>query len=389
MTETFPTDQIYCDYAATAPLRQLVQETMLAAGQLPGNPSSIHQSGQVAKVLLERARKTAADALGAEPREIVFTSGGTEANNTVFPGVLGSGDHVVTTLVEHPSVNRPLERLEPLGVTVTQVAPDENGTIQAQDIEAAMRPNTRLISVMCVNNETGALADLDALGDVASRHGAFLHTDAVQALGKTPLDVNRSGIHFLSASAHKIGGPKGTGLLYVRKGTPFHQLITGGSQENSHRGGTENIAGAAGFARAIELAAAEYEQLHARLADFRKILLSHLDGGNLSYKVNGTGTVPGIINLRFPGVNGQALVMNLDGRGYAVSYGSSCASGSAEPSHVLLAMGLTVAEATSAIRLSFGYATTREEVLGVAAALSETVSKMQGDRLHVSEAIGG
>ena len=385
MPDTLPPNQIYCDYAATAPLRPEVQETMLQAGQLPGNPSSIHRSGQVAKVLLERARQTAADALGAEPREIVFTSGGTEANNTVFPGLLGSGDHVVTSMTEHPSVQRPLERLEPLGISVTQVAPQANGMIQAEDIEAALRPNTRLISVMCVNNETGAVADLDALGDVARRHGLLLHTDAVQALGKTPLDVNRSGIHFLSASAHKIGGPKGTGLLYARKGTPFHNLIAGGSQENSHRGGTENVAGIAGFARAIEIAMAEYGELHSRLIGFRKILLGDLDEGNLSYKVNATGAIPGIVNLQFPGVNGQALVMNLDGRGYAVSYGSSCASGSSEASHVLLAMGLTQAEATSAIRVSFGYATTREEVLGVAAALGDIVGKLQGDSLHAGK----
>ena len=204
----------------------------------------------------------------------------------------------------------------------------------------------------------------------------------MQALGKTPLDVNRSGIHFLSASAHKIGGPKGTGLLYARKGTPFHNLIAGGSQENSHRGGTENVAGIAGFARAIDIAMAEYEELHSRLIGFRKILLSDLDDGNLRYNVNGTGTIPGIVNLQFPGINGQALVMNLDGRGYAVSYGSSCASGSSEASHVLLAMGLTKAEASSAIRVSFGYATTREEVLGVAAALGDIVGKLQGDSLH-------
>lgn len=363
------TGQIYCDYSATAPLRPEVQTVMDAAGRLVGNPSSIHRAGQAARVALERARQSIAGLIGARSREIVFTSGGTEANNSVILGALEPGDHVVTSQIEHPSVHRPLERMAGFGIDVTQVAPAPTGEIPLSAVEAALRPNTRLISVMAVNNETGVGNNIAALGELAAAHSILLHTDAVQALGKAPLNVKDLGVHFLSAAAHKIGGPRGVGLLYVREGTPYRSLISGGEQENNHRGGTENVMGAAGFAKALELAVAEQDLLADRLTEFRERFLASLTQNGVDFRVNGSGGLPAVINLQFPGMGGQPMVVNLDGEGVASSYGSSCASGTTEASHVLLAMGLSAEAASESIRISFGFGTTAEEVDAVAAAI--------------------
>ncbi|UCD37989.1 MAG: cysteine desulfurase [Fidelibacterota bacterium] len=365
----------YCDYAATAPLRPEVRVDMeRVETELYGNPSSIHQPGQAAKVALERARTSIAKILSAQPEEIIFTSGGTEANNLALVGVLKPGDHVVTTMIEHPSVLRPLERLMGWGVEVTSVAPSPSGDIPVSQVAEAIRPDTRLISVMGVNNETGVANDLDALGTLAAERNILLHTDAVQAFGKLPVHVKHSNIHFLSASAHKIGGPKGVGLLYARQGIPFDPLHLGGSQENQHRGGTENVAGIVGFARAAELAEEERAELHDRLTQYRQLLLEKMAGEGIPFYVNGADGYPGIINLRFPEIPGHTLVINLDLENIAASYGSSCASGSARSSHVLLAMGLATKEAEQSLRISFGYGTTEVEVMNVADALIRLVS---------------
>ena len=368
--------QVYCDYAATAPLRPEVQAALAEAGRLEGNPSSIHRAGQTAKVHLERARSSIAAALGVEPREIIFTSGGTEANNTVFAGLLQPGDHVVTSAIEHPCVHRPLERLAKFGITFSAVAPDASGAVRPGDLEQALRPETRLISLMAVNNETGVINDLAGVGELAAQHNILFHTDAVQAFGKMPLNATELGVHFLAASAHKIGGPKGMGLLLARSGTPFTPLLAGGSQENSHRGGTENLAGAIGFAKALELALAEQAELHQRQSGIRKAFLATLDRNAVHYRVNGKGAYPGVINIHLPGIGGQAMVMNMDAEGFAISYGSSCASGTAEPSHVLLAMGLTEHQAAESVRFSFGYGSTETQAKDAAAAVSRVVARM-------------
>ncbi len=368
---------IYCDYSASAPLRAEVRAaTAEIDDHIIGNASSIHQPGQAARVALERARKTVARSIGAQPREIIFTSGGTEANNTVLWGLLKAGDHVVTSLIEHPSVQGPLKRLQEQGVTVTQVSPAATGEILVGEVAKAIRSNTRLITVMAVNNETGVVNDLTALGTLATEQGVLFHTDAVQALGKLPIDVARSGIHFLSASAHKLGGPKGVGLLYARQMIPFQPRQLGGSQENGHRGGTENVAGAVGFAKALELAVEEQETLYQRHSAFRKAFLRVLTEDQTSFSINGSGSCPGIINIHLPGIAGHALVMNLDAEGVAVSYGSACASGTPKPSHVLLAMGLDEEAASQSVRISFGYGTTEAEVHTVARILVRVVARM-------------
>jgi len=354
-----------------------------------GNASSIHRPGQAARVALERARKTLAQALGAATREIIFTSGATESNNLVLFGLFGDrlspGDHVVTSRIEHPSVLRPLERLVKWGVEVSMVAPEPTGEISSGRVAEALRPNTRLISMMAANNETGVLNDVAALGALAADRGILFQTDAVQAFGRVALDVAASGIHFLSASAHKLGGPKGVGLLYARKDVPLETLHLGGSQENNHRGGTENVSGAIGFARAAEITLQQRQTLWHRLAHYRETFLSELDQLGVAHRVNGDNGYPGIINLRFPpaavgtpenqpdDAYGQSLMMNLDLNGVAVSYGSACASGSVEPSGVLMAMGLSEAQAARSLRFSFGYATTEQEVLAVAHLVHEVV----------------
>ncbi len=376
---------IYCDYAASGPIRPQVLAAMDQAARLPGNPSSIHRPGQVARVALERARRTVARVIAAQSGEVVFTSGGTEANNTVLLGILRPGDHVVTSQIEHPSVSKPLEALAKRGVEVTTVAPATSGEVPVEAVASACRPNTRLISVMAVNNETGVTNDLAALGALAAERGLLLHSDAVQAFGKLPLDVNAWGVHFLAASAHKIGGPKGVGLLYIRQGTSLASLIWGGSQEHGQRGGTENLAGVVGFAEASDLALAEQQELTGRLTTFRARFLERLTRAGIEYKINGADPYPGVLNIRFPGVPGQALVMNLDSAGLAVSYGSSCASGSTQASHVLTAMGLSPQTAEESVRISLGYDTSAADVEVAAGIVIAVVARMIGTPLQPSD----
>ncbi len=378
-------DLIYCDYAATGPLRPEVQDAMAAAQLLPGNPSSIHRPGQEARVALERARREVARAINAPPKAIRFTSGGTEANNTVLAGLLRSGDHVVTSQIEHPSVSVPLEALERSGVQVTAVPADSSGRVPLESIAAACRPETRLISIMTVNNETGAINDLAAVGKLAAERGVLVHTDAVQAFGKLPIDAPAWGVHFLAASAHKIGGPKGVGLLFIRPGTNLPPMILGGSQENGGRGGTENVAGAVGFAEAALLAVAEQTEFISRLTQYRELFLDHLTKAGVAHEVNGAKCFPGVLNLRFPGIPGQAMVINLDAAGVATSYGSSCASGSAKASHVLRAMGLSSRAAQESVRFSFGYGTEDDQVSATAEIVCAVVSQMSGSSAQVDD----
>ncbi|MEE9466037.1 MAG: cysteine desulfurase family protein [Candidatus Neomarinimicrobiota bacterium] len=380
-------DFIYCDYAATGPLRPEVQDVMAAAQLLPGNPSSIHRPGQAARVTLERARREVAQAINAPPKAIRFTSGGTEANNTVLAGVLRSGDHVVTSQIEHPSVSAPLEALARRGVKVTAVPADSSGRVPLERIAAACLPETRLISIMTVNNETGAINDLAAVGKLATDKGVLVHTDAVQAFGKLPIDGPAWGVHFLSASAHKIGGPKGVGLLFIRPGTTLPPMILGGSQENGGRGGTENVAGAVGFARAVQLAVAGQADLISRLTNYRELFLEHITKAGVAHEVNGCECFPGVLNLRFPGIPGQAMVINLDAAGVAASYGSSCASGSANASHVLRAMGLSSRAALESVRFSFGYGTNEDQVSAAARIVCAVVSQMSGSAALVDDAL--
>jgi len=343
------------DANATTPLLPEVMEAMRPFWiEQFGNASSIHFQGQGARTAVDHAREALARFFNCREAEVVFNSGGTEGDNTAIFGLLRPGDHFITTSIEHSAVLRAADRVAERGVEVTFVAPLPNGLIDPADIARAMRPNTRLISVMLANNETGILQPVEEIGEIARAAGAFFHIDAVQGAGKVKFDVRRFGCHLLSISAHKMHGPKGVGAMYVRRGTPVEPLLVGGSHEHRQRAGTENVPGIVGLGKAVELAMESLEDgTITRLAALR----DRLESGVLA--IPGTG-VNGVriprtantTNIRFEQVEGEAMVIALDLKGVAVSGGSACHSGSTEPSHVLMAMGIDKNTARASLRFS-------------------------------------
>ena len=347
--------RVYMDANATTPLLSEVIEAMRPYWMEHfGNASSIHRHGQTARTAVDRARETLAEFFNCREAEVVFNSGGTEGDNTAVFGLLRPGDHFITTSIEHSAVLRAADRMAERGVAVTLVAPLEDGLIDPEAIRSALRPETRLVSVMLANNETGVVQPVEEIGKIAAQARVFFHIDAVQGAGKVPFDVKRFGCHLLSISAHKIHGPKGVGALYVRRGTPVEPLLVGGSHERRQRAGTENVPGIVGLGAAVELAMASLEdgtlERVARLRD-------RLEAGILAIAgtgVNGAGAprTSNTTNIRFEQVEGEALVIALDLKGVAVSGGSACHSGSTEPSHVLMAMGLDKNAARASLRFS-------------------------------------
>jgi cysteine desulfurase len=359
--------RIYLDHNATTPVRPEVVEAMAAAlREQWGNPSSTHAEGASARQALETARSQVAALLGARPREVLFTSGATEANNTVLNGLLGpgAGRHVVTTNVEHPSVEEPLRALEARGVEVTRVAVDANGRLDPEAVAAALRDDTALLSVILANNETGVLQDAAKLAEAAHARGVPLHFDATQAVGKIPLDVVSLGADWLSGTAHKLNGPKGAGFLLDRSANGLPALLQGGPQERRRRGGTENLAGIVGLGVACALAQAELTSRMRHVSALRDALWAGLKAGWPEARRNGCAeqVLPGTLNVELPGVAGDVLLEALDGEGIAVSSGAACHSGSIEPSAVLVAMGRTPEQARASLRLSVGPSNRREEI---------------------------
>jgi cysteine desulfurase len=362
---------LYFDHnATTAVLPEVADRFAAAVRDIWGNPSSIHSHGQMARHRLETCRRTLAALMHATPPEMVFTSGGTESDNLALLGLIRSlpvgRKHVITTSIEHPAVLAPCEQLGREGVEVTVVPVRRDGTVDPEAVKDACRPDTVLVSIMHANNETGCLQPLAEIGAwVHERRQAgrqiFLHSDGVQAFGRVPVDMQALKVDLYSASAHKLGAPKGTGLLYVRKGTPLTAVQFGGRHERERRAGTENVPGAVAFAKAAELAAGSNEKVERTWRDrFETQILAALD----DIEVNG-GTaerLPNTSNVCFNGVSGESLVIALDMRGIAVSSGSACSSGSIAPSHVLLAMGHTPERARSSVRFSFGPLNTAEDV---------------------------
>ena len=353
------------DANATTPLLPEVMEAMRPYWMEQfGNASSIHQQGQTARTAVDRARETLAEFFNCREAEVVFNSGGTEGDNTAIFGLLRPGDHFITTSIEHSAVLRAADRVAERGVEVTFVAPLANGLIDPGEIRRAVRPETRLISVMLANNETGVLQPVEEVGRIAAEAGAFFHIDAVQGAGKIAFDVRRFGCHLLSISAHKIHGPKGVGAMYVRRGTPVEALLVGGSHERRQRAGTENVPGIVGLGKAVELAMASLEDgTLERIAALR----DRLEAGILALPgtgVNGAGAprTANTTNIRFEQVEGEALVIALDLKGVAVSGGSACHSGSTEPSHVLMAMGLDKSAARASLRFSLLRTATEADV---------------------------
>jgi cysteine desulfurase len=377
-------ERLYFDHNATTPVAAEVVEAMLPCfSQAYGNASSIHFFGQQAKLLLERARRQTASLLGCRPAEIVFTSGGTEANNLAILGVVRSSSrtrrHVITTAIEHPCVLDACRQLEREGVEVTRVRVGSDGVVSPDDIRAALKPHTVLVSVMHANNEIGTVQPIQEISAAAHSAGVLMHSDGVQSAGKIPVDVRELGVDFYAFSGHKIYGPKGAGALYVRKAARLQSILFGGHQERGRRPGTENVAGAVGLGAAAELArrelladAARVERLRDRLerAVLERIPFTGINGAKAR-------RVPNTTNIYFDCLEGEAMVIALDLKGMAVSTGSACSSGSVEPSHVLTAIGLDAARARASIRFSLGRQNTDEQVDALVGAVEAAAAHLR------------
>ena len=370
--------RVYCDANATTPLLPEVVQAMHPFWMEQfGNASSIHLYGQQAHRAVNHARETLAQFFKCRDAEVVFNSGGTEGDNTAIFGLLRPGDHFITTSIEHSAVLRAAESVAKSGVEVTFVAPHPSGLIHPEDIESAKRPNTRLISVMLANNETGVLQPVEKIGKIASDAGAFFHIDAVQGAGKVELDVKRFGCHLLSISGHKMHAPKGMGAMYVRRGTPIAPMMVGGSHERRQRAGTENVPGIVGLGKACEIAMQEMDTEAAYLGKLRDRLKEKLDSELDYVHVNGSmeHRLPGNLNMSFVYVEGESLLMGIND--VAVSSGSACTSATLEPSYVLKALGLGDDVAHSSIRFGLGRFNTEAEVDYVAAKVIDIVKKLR------------
>jgi cysteine desulfurase len=373
--------RVYLDNNATTPVLPEVFEAMRPYYlEHFGNASSIHHYGQHARAAVEKARASVAALVSSRPAEIVFTSGGTEADNLGIFGLVQRGDHVITSTIEHSAVMNTCKRLEQMGCEVTFVAVNGRGEIDPAEVRGALRPNTRLISIMMANNETGVVQPVEEIGKIAEQADIFFHTDAVQAAGKVPIDVQKIRCDALSISGHKIHAPQGTGALYLKKGTLIQPLIYGGSHERQRRAGTENLPGIVGLGKAAELARHWLEGAGpAEMAAMRDRLQSAVLNAVEDAGVNGVGAprVPNTTNFWFDHVEGEALVIALDLKGLAVSSGAACSSGAIEPSHVLLAMGLPHQRARASIRVSLGKQTTQDDIDFAARVIPETVARLR------------
>src|SRR3984885_6692226 len=375
---------IYLDYNATTPVDRAVLEAMLPYfAENFGNASSIHSSGQRGRSAVDAARDNVAALIGAKAAEVVFTSGGTEADNlALFGAVMASEQsrkHVITTAIEHHAVLNAAQALEKQGIDVTYVSVGSDGVVDPQDIRRELRPETILISVMHANNELGTIQPIEEIGRIAAEADVYFHCDAVQSAGKLPLDVNRLGVVLLSISAHKIYGPKGVGALYVRAGTPLEPQFHGGHHERDRRPGTENVPGIVGLGKAAELARKNLMTDCARITSLRNRLEDTLLGACADAHVNGKRAqrVSNTSNISFHAAGGEALVIALDLQGIACSTGAACSSGAVGPSHVLMAIGLSPDEARSSLRFSLGRTTTPEEIDQVIAVIPQAVERLR------------
>lgn len=359
----------YFDNAATTPVREeVLQEILPYFREYYGNASSIYSIAKESKKALEAARAKVAAAIGATPDEIYFTAGGSESDNMALRGVVNASKkekkHIITTKIEHHAILHTAEFLETKGVDVTYLSVDEFGKISLEELENAICPETVLISVMFANNEIGTIQPIAEIGEVAKKHGVLFHTDAVQAVGHVPIDVEKLQVDLLSMSGHKLGAPKGIGAIYIRKGTRISPLIFGGAQEKKLRAGTENIAGIVGLGKAAELAVAEMEETTKKLTALRDKLIHGILESIPDSRLNGhpTDRLPGNCNISFSYIEGESLLLLLDALGIAASSGSACTSGSLDPSHVLMAIGLPHEIAHGSLRLTIDRENTEEQV---------------------------
>ena len=378
-------ERIYLDHAATSPMHPKVIDKMVTVMNATfGNPSSIHSFGREARHYIDLARSALARSIGAQETEIIFTGGGTEADNMALFGVAESyqtkGRHIITTQVEHHAVLHACKKLEKMGYEVTYLPVDETGRIAITDLQAALRDDTILVSVMYGNNEVGTIQPINEIGQLLQGHQAIFHTDAVQAYGVEDIDVNDSKIDLLSVSAHKINGPKGVGFLFARSTVKIAPRLFGGEQERKRRAGTENVASIVGFHEAVLIANEERSVKRENFIELKETLIEKLHEGQIEFNINGSleYSLPHVLNLSFPGTSVEAMLVNLDLAGVAVSSGSACTAGSIEPSHVLVAMfGKQSERLTNSIRFSFGFTTTMEEVSKTAEEIAKIVKRLK------------
>lgn len=379
--------RIYLDHAATTKLRPEALEAMCAVWKTSyGNPSSVHREGQKGRRLLEDARDSVANSLHVTPSEIYFTSGGTESDNWALRGLTSlvakqdpSKRHIITSTIEHPAILRTCESLEKEGFRVTYLPVDQYGVVSHDSLEKALSPDTSVVSIMYANNEIGSIEPISELAAIAHKHNVLFHTDAVQAVGSIPVNGHELGVDALSFSSHKFGGPNGMGGLYIRKDLHIDPFLLGGGQEYGLRSGTENVAGAVGFARALESAISEMEQETLRLTEIRdhliQTVLSEIPCAHLCG--HPTQRLPGNAHFVFDGVDGEALLLYLNTEGFACSSGSACTSSHRDSSHVLRAIGLSEASSKSALRLTLGRENTEEEVLSIVPVLLKLTTRLQ------------
>jgi len=387
--------RIYMDYAATTPMLPEVAEAMQTYfSNKFGNPSSIHSMGQEARDAVEAARGQVVGLIGCQPGDVVFTGGGTEADNHAVKGVALAnrerGNHIITTAIEHHAVLYTCNYMRKLGFDVTVVPVDRYGMVDPDNIKKAITAKTLLVSVMHANNEVGTIQPIEEIGRITRQAGVYFHVDAVQTAGHLPIDVDRMGIDLLSASAHKLYGPKGVGMLYIRPGTRIVPLLHGGEQENERRAGTENVAGIAGFGKAAEIARAEMGKEAGRLSGYRDRLIDSVLGRVADVYLNGhrTSRLPNNTNFSIDFIEGESILMYLDAEGICASTGSACSSSSSEPSHVLMALGIPVERARGSVRFTLGRWTSAEDVDKVVEALPRIVEKLRAMSPLVKERCG-
>ncbi len=375
---------IYLDNSATTPLKkEVLDEMMPYLTEHYGNPSSIYKIGREAKAAIEAAREKVAAAINADPKEIFFTGCGTEADNWAIKGIAlakeKKGKHIITSKIEHHAVLHTLESLEKQGYEVTYLEVDEYGKISLDDLRASIRPDTILITIMTANNEVGTIQPIGEIGAIAKEHGVLFHTDAVQAIGSVNIDVKEMNIDLLSLSAHKFGGPKGVGAMFARRNVLPAVFMHGGAQERARRAGTENVASIVGLGKAIELATNNIEEKSAKIRAMRDRLIKEIPEKIPFVKLNGhpTDRLPGNVNFSFNFIEGEALLLMLDLNGIAASSGSACTSGSLDPSHVLLALGLPHEIAHGSLRLSIGEINTDDDIDYVLEVLPGIVQRLR------------
>lgn len=376
--------QVYLDYSATTPVKEEVLKEMLPYyTEVYGNPSSLYGVGLTAKDGLDKARERLAELINAEPKEITFTSCGTESDNWVLEGVTDAlknkGNHVITTKIEHHAVLHTCEYLEKHGFEVTYLDVDSQGFVSPEALEAAIKDTTVLVSIMMVNNEIGTIEPIKELAAVAKAHGVYFHTDAVQGLGNVPIDVKELGIDFMSMSAHKIYGPKGVGALFMRKGIKISNFMHGGAQETKKRAGTENVAGIVGFGKAAQLAKENLDSHVEKCSGLRDYFWKKIKENISGVQLNGPQDRrhPGNLNVSFDYIEGEAILLMLDGFGISVSTGSACSSKSLVPSHVLDAIGVSITKMNGTVRFTVGDFTTREDIDYTVDALIKVVERLR------------